>query len=145
MSTNQPWQIAELLPRFYEKNALSIAGLASQFKIVKFKFGHDPLLVDDSQTPPALSPFDPAGTDIKNVFYEGTINPSEDVVWANGRLLFRCIMPENTLSAPKQYSQTGLYDADGDLVAVSIDLPDWVTPEEGINTHPYVNFPISGE
>lgn len=94
---------------------------------------------------PALSPFDPAGTDIKNVFYEGTINPSEDVVWANGRLLFRCIMPENTLSEPKQYSQTGLYDADGDLVAVSIDLPDWVTPEEGINTHPYVNFPISGE
>ncbi|PWY32279.1 hypothetical protein [Vibrio vulnificus] len=145
MSTNQPWQIAELLPRFYEKNALSIAGLAKQFKIVKFKFGHDPLLVDDSKTPPALSSFNAAENDIKNVFFEGTINPAEDVVWANGRLLFRCIMPENTLSEPKQYSQTGLYDDDGDLVAVSIDLPDWVTPEEGINTHPYVNFPISGE
>lgn len=145
MSKNQPWQIAELLPRFYEKNALSIAGLAKQFKIVKFKFGHDPLLVDDSQNPPALSPFKPAENDIKNVFYEGTINPAEDIVWANGRLLFRCIMPENTLSEPKQYSQTGLYDDDGDLVAVSIDLPDWVTPEEGVNTHPYVNFPISGE
>ncbi|MBT2909450.1 hypothetical protein PL84_02515 [Vibrio anguillarum] len=144
MSTNKPWQIAELLPRFYEKNALSIAGLTEQFKINKFKFGHDPLLVDDSKTPPALSRFNPDDNDIKNVFYEGTLNPAEDIIWANGRLMFRCLMAENTLSEPKQYSQTGLY-WDNELVAVSIDLPDWVTPEEGINTHPYINFPISGE
>lgn len=139
---NKPWQIAELLPRFYEKNALSIAGKAPHFKIVKFKFGHDPALVDTTTTPPTLTKFNPAHTDIKNVFHEGTF-AADDIIWSNGRLMFRCVMPENTLSAPKQYSQTGLYDANDNLIAVSIDLPDWITPEEGVTTHPYINFPLS--
>ena len=140
---NTPWQIAQLLPRFYEKNALAIGGIASPFKIVKFKFGHDPLLIDDTVSPPGLRPFNESENDIKNVFFEGEFKVSEDVVWSDGRLLFRCIMPENTLSEPKPYSLTGLYDDDGDFIAVSVDLPDWVTPEEGVNTHPYIIFPIS--
>lgn len=140
-SNNAPWQIAELLPRFYEKNALSIGGKAPQLLVSSFKFSHDESLIDRSTNPPTLKRFPPSKNTVENAFYEGTFS-SDDIIYSDGRLMFRSLMSENTLSAPKEYSLTTLHDQDGDIVAVSVDLPDWVTPSEGINTHPYINFPI---
>lgn len=136
------WQKANLLPRFYEKNAKSIGGITSQFKIVKFEFGHDPDLIDDGTNPPTLTPYSGDRNDTPGKFYEGTLD-ADDIVYSEGRLLFKCRMPENTVSEPKQYSLTILRDNDGDVVAASVDLPDWVSPDEGIETHPYINFPMN--
>lgn len=142
MATNaKPWQRAMLLPRYYQKNAYSIAGLTPQFQITHFQLGHDPNLVDESTSPPTLKTFDPSLNQLDNVFYEATFKPG-DIVFANGRLLFKCVMPEGAIAEPAKYSLTGLIDQEGDLIALSLDLPDWVTPTEGVRIHPYINFPI---
>ncbi|MCD9516410.1 MULTISPECIES: hypothetical protein [Photobacterium] len=140
-TSNSPWQIAELLPRFYKKNALSIGGKAPQLIVSSFKFSHDESLISRATNPPTLKRFPPNKNTVENVFYENKFN-SDDIIYSEGRLMFRCIMAENTLSSPREYSLTTLHDQDGDIVAVSVDLPDWVTPGEGVNTHPYINFPI---
>ncbi|CCO46642.1 conserved hypothetical protein [Vibrio nigripulchritudo SOn1] len=141
--SSSAWQLAKLLPRFYEKNALSICGKASHFKITTFKFGHDPKYVNESKSPPELVAFDENENTISNIFYTGTLDPNTDVVWSNGRVLFRCEMPKGGVSSPSKFSLTGLFDNDGDLVAVSVDLPDWVTPDESLDVHPYIQFPIA--
>lgn len=140
VTNNAPWQIAELLPRFYEKNALAIAGKSPQLLIKSFKFSHDESLVDRGFNPPKLSRFPPSKNTVENVFYAGNFD-DENIIYSEGRLMFRCIMPENTITDPAQYSVTTLHDQDGDIIAASVDLPDWVTPNEGVNTHPYINFP----
>ncbi|MCX4030456.1 hypothetical protein [Spartinivicinus marinus] len=141
ITNNNTWQRALLLPRYYEKNAHSIAGLSSQFQIKKFQLGHDPELIDETTNPPGLRTFDTALNQLANVFYEAPFKPG-DIVFANGRLLFKCVMPEGAIAAPAKYSLTGLIDQEDDLIAVSLDLPDWVTPTEGVRIHPYINFPI---
>ena len=140
-NNNAPWQIATLLPRFYEKNALAIGGKISQLKIVKCKFSHDESLIDRTTNPPTLKPFPEQKNTLENVFFEKTFT-AEDILFSQGRLLFKCHMPESTLSKPAEYSLTTLHDEDDDIMAVSVDLPDWVTPGQDINTHPYINFPI---
>lgn len=134
------YQIATLLPRFYEKNAQSIGNLDGHFKITRYDFGHDPSLIDNSTTPPTPKPYLGSRNDTPNKFYTGTFQ-SGDVIYTNGRLLFKCRMAKGELSTSKEYSLTVLRDADGDAVAVSVDLPGWVTPAEAIETHPFINFP----
>ena len=138
------WQKANLLPRYYSKSAKSIGNLAGHFRIMTFEFGHDPSLINTSTNPPTLSSYDSGRNDTPNKFYTGAF-ASGDVVYneSDGRLLFKCRMPENTLTEPKEHSLTVLRDADGDVVAVSVDLPDWVAPDEGVETHPFINFPLS--
>ena len=140
---NTTWQIAAILPRFYEKNAKSLGGIVGQFKIISYEFGHDSELVDASTSPPTLRPYDAARNDTPGKFYAGDFGSGDVIYNEDGRLLFKCSMPENAISEPVQYSLTVLRDMDGDAVAVSVDLPDWVVPAEGVETHPYLNFPVS--
>ena len=141
-SGKDAWQRAQVLQRFYDLNAVSIGGIGEHFQIVKFRFGYDPTLVDETPVPPILYDIPTNLESIPNVFYEGTFDPARDIAYGNGRLLFRCLMPKNAVIEPHQYSITGLYDQNDNLVVVSLDLPDWITPEDNINTHLFINFPF---
>ena len=142
MPTKDSWQVAEIMPRFYELTALGAGGLGSPFKIAKFKFGHDPALVNESGDVPSLRNIPDDMRDIANVFYEKNFNIKTDVIYSKGRLLFRCRMPEKAVTAPQKHSLTGLYDTNDNLVAISLDLPDWITPSDSGDVHLYINYPF---
>ncbi|EKQ3696062.1 hypothetical protein QRC94_003767 [Vibrio vulnificus] len=136
------WQVAILLPMFYEKVGKSAGGISRHFQFSTFKLGHDPDLIDETGSTAFIKDIsDMSALTIKNVFYVGNIVP-ENVAWDNGRLIMKLEMPAGEISEPKRHSQTGIYDLDDDLIAVAIDLPDWLTPTEPFEIRPYINFPV---
>lgn len=134
--TEQTWQEAVLLPKFYEKSALSASGLGDRFRLSEFGLGYG--LVDESTEPPTIEDI-PCDLDaVPQEFYRQDLE-KDDFVFADGRLLIR-MTPTVRVDEPHKFSVTGIYDQDGDLVAVSVDLPDWVTPAEMLHLNGYIVY-----
>jgi len=139
MADDLTWKSAKLLPRFYDSIARSLIGAAPCRPIVKFKAGHG--YVDESVDPPVFLEVPDDLIDVPNVFYEGT----PELAHSDGRILARCHIPKGSVTDPRKYSMTGLYDDQGSLVAVCLDLPDWLVPSDWHTTFAYIDFPNVGE
>ena len=134
--TSDSWQEAVLLPKFYEKSALSASGLHTRFVLSKFGLGYG--LVDESTTPPTIQDI-PCDLDkVPEEFFTQELE-KDDFVFTDGRLLIR-MTPTVRVDEPHKFSVTGIYDQDDDLVAVSVDLPDWVTPAEMLHLNGYITY-----
>ncbi len=132
------WQLAILLDRYYEKVGKAAAGMGSCPKFVEFRAGYAPDLMDNTAVPPSLLPIPRDMVDIPNEFYRAEVVAS----YSNGVTLCKCEIPQSGVSAPVQHNIIGLFDQDGDLVAVALTLPDWVTPSEVYRAYPAITFPI---
>lgn len=133
------WKSAKILPHFYDRIGQALIGAGPCPKIVKFKMGHG--YVDESVEPPALLEIPDDLADIPNVFFEGV----PELVHSDGRVLSKCHLPQGSVLEPRKYSMTGLYDDQDQLVAVCIDLPDWIVPSDWQTTYAYIDFPNVGE
>lgn len=138
MSEAINWQSAKIMPRFYDSIARAMIGEGGCRHIAKFKMGYGYL--DESTTPPEILEVEDDLEDIPNVFFEGV----PVLHYQDGRILARCHMPDGSVNEPRQYSLTGLYDDQDNLIAVSVDLPAWVVPSNRHTTFTYVDFPHIG-
>lgn len=138
MSEATNWQSAKIMPRFYDSIAEAMVGEGGCRKIVKFKMGYG--YVDEGVSPPEVQDVEDGLADIPGVFFEGV----PDLTYRDGRILARCHMPDGSVTEPKPYSLTGLYDDMDNLVAVSVDLPAWVAPSNRHTTFTYIDFPHVG-
>lgn len=139
MSEAINWKSAKIMPRFYNSIARAMIGEGGCRKIATFKMGYGYL--DDTVSPPTILEVEDDLEDIPNVFHEGV----PTLTFRDGRILARCHMPDGSVTEPRHYSLTGLYDDQGDLVAVSVDLPTWVVPSDRHTTFTYVDFPNVGD
>ncbi|MET4696656.1 hypothetical protein [Endozoicomonas lisbonensis] len=134
--TETTWQQAKLLPKFYEKSALGASGLGNKFTIAEFGLGYG--FIDDSTEPPTIKEI-PDDTDkVPDEWWRQELSP-DDFIYTDGRLLIR-MTPNDRVDDAKKFSVTGLYDQDGDLVAISVELPDYVTPSEALHLNGYIAF-----
>lgn len=132
--TSIQWKSAKLFDRFYDGIGNDMIGGERRY-IAKFKFGYG--YVDDSQEPPALLDVPDGLTEIPSVLFEGV----PELSYSDGRILVRCHMPQGSLTEPKRYSMTGIYDNMGDLLAVTNDLPAWLVPSTRHTAYAYIDFP----
>lgn len=139
MADGLDWKSAKILPRFYDNYARSLIGEGACRRIAKFKMGHG--YVDESSTPPVFQEIPDDLSDIPGVFFEGT----PELTYSDGRVLARCHLPQGSVTAPNKYSLTGLYDDQDELIAVCLDLPDWIVPSDWHTTYAYIDFPNVGE
>lgn len=135
---NNAWQLAILLDRYYEKVGKAAAGLGSCPKFMEFRAGYAPDLLDTSTVPPTLLPIPRDMTEIPNEFYRAEVVAS----YSNGVTLCKCEIPQSGVSAPVPHNIIGIFDQDGELDAVALTLPDWVTPSEIYRAYPAIMFPI---
>ena len=134
------WQQAKLMNRYYEKVALSAAGNGVCPHFTEFRAGYG--LVDDSDPAnPILAPIPPNMREIPQEFYRGLV----EVSFSDGVVLCKCEIPQGAVGSPVRHNLIGVYDQDGDLVAVCHTLPDWVTPTEIYRAFPAVTFPFEQE
>lgn len=131
------WQQSRLLNRYYEKVGLAAIGKGSCPHFTEFRAGYG--LVDDADSShPVLKPIPPNLTDIPSEFYRGLVESS----FSNGVVLCKCEIPQGAVGTPVRHNLIGIFDQEGDLVAVCQTLPDWVTPTEIYRAFPAVTFPI---
>lgn len=135
------WKGAKLMPRFYDGIAKSlIPGVDGNCqKITKFKFGYG--FIDESAAPPEILDIPDDLEDIPNALFEGV----PDLTYSDGRILARCRMPQGSVTEPRQYSLTGLYNDSDQLIAVTIDLPSWLVPSDMHTVYSYIDFPHVGD
>lgn len=133
------WQAAKLLNLYYEKVGKAAAGKGSCPQFTEFRAGFG--LLDESVVPPKLLPIPPNMTTIPDEFYRGLV----EVEYSNGVTLCKCEIPQAAVGAPVRHSLIGICDQDGDLVAVCLTLPDWVTPTEIYRAFPALTFPMEEE
>lgn len=88
--------------------------------------------------PPTLLPIPRDMTEIPNEFYRAEVVAS----YSNGVTLCKCEIPQSGVSAPVPHNIIGIFDQDGELDAVALTLPDWVTPSEIYRAYPAIMFPI---
>jgi len=131
------WKRTAILPLFYWKMARSFCDLLPCPRIKKFKLGFG--YVDESGTTPVFLPIPDDLADIPEAFFEGV----PEAAASEGRALFSCVVPTGSVAAPTRCSMLGLYDQDGDLVAVGQFLPDWITPDESNIFRPLIDFPTT--
>lgn len=131
------WQQAKLLNRYYEKVALAAIGKGHCPRFAEFRAGYG--LVDESDpNKPELLPIPGNYAEIPNEFYRGLV----ETEYSQGIVLCKCEIPQGAVGAPVRHNLIGLFDEDGDLIAVCATLPDWVTPTEIYRAFPALTFPI---
>lgn len=142
MPDNSPkvWQRAKLLNRYYDKVGLAAAGIGRCPRFVEFRAGFG--LVDEySPSDPVLQNIPPDMKEIPNEFYRGLV----DVSYSAGVALCKCEIPQGAVGSPVRHNLIGIYDDEGDLIAVCSTLPDWVTPSEVYRAFPAITFPREEE
>jgi hypothetical protein len=133
------FQVSKLLNRYYEKVGKAAAGTGQCPRFATFEAGYGFIDEDvpDGETPEILNV--PADQEtVPGVVYSGDI----EAAYSNGSTIAKCVIPVGAVSTPKKLNVFGVYDQDGDLVAVSVTLPDWLTPTEAYTGYPTVNFPM---
>lgn len=134
--TNE-YQQAKLLNRYYEKIGLTAAGQGSCPVFTEFHAGFG--LVDESDPEnPVLEAIPADMSEVPREFYVGSI----EAEYSNGITLCKCEIPVGGVSEPQRYNLVGLFDQEGDLVAVCTTYPDWVTPTESDRSYPAISFPL---
>ena len=139
MSDTTPavWQQAKLLNRYYDKVGRAAAGQGHCPHFTEFRAGFG--LVDESNpAKPILQKIPPDMEEVPEEFYRGLVTAS----YSAGTTLCKCEIPQGAVGAPVRHNIIGIYDQDGDLVAVCVTLPDWVTPAETYRAFPAMSFPI---
>jgi hypothetical protein len=129
-----------LLSKFYDRIAGTLAGTEPCVRIGQFRFGHG--FVDESTSPrPTFQPIPGDLEAVPGEFFSGT----PEMLKADGRVLVRCRLPKGSVTEPQKFSIIGLYDTEGNLLAVMQDLPDWITPDDSHTAYGYLDFPHLGE
>lgn len=133
------YQRSKLLNRYYEKVGRAFAGVGSCPRAVTFSAGYGLVneAVADGALPELLNiPADIE--DVTNVFYTGSVTAA----YSNGATVCNCEIPKGAVSNAVKCNMIGIYDNDGELIAVCTTLPDWVTPTEGYKFLPTITFPV---
>lgn len=139
-SSSKVWQRAKLLNRYYDKVGLAAAGIGRCPRFVEFRAGFG--LVDEySPSDPVLQNIPPDMEEIPNEFYRGFV----EVSYSAGVALCKCEIPQGSVSSPVRHNLIGIFDDEGDLIAVCSTLPDWVTPSEVYRSFPAITFPREEE
>lgn len=138
--SNDNYQAITLFSRFREESAKSFAGLRDQFKIKGFVMGYTPSLINEAER--KVQPVADNSETTENVLHQANFKDT-DVSYGGGKILLKCICPPNVLSTPKKYSTLWLVDNNDKLIGAKVDLPDWVTPKEGVETWVYINYPVA--
>lgn len=134
------WQRAKLLNRYYDKVGLAAAGIGRCPRFVEFRAGFG--LVDEySPSDPVLQNIPPDMEEIPNEFYRGFV----EVSYSAGVALCKCEIPQDSVGSPVRHNLIGIFDDEGDLIAVCSTLPDWVTPSEVYRAYPAITFPREEE
>lgn len=133
------WKTGKVFPRFYDKIGLSILGKRDAPRIKTFKMGYG--FVDTGLTPPGLLALPDTENDIPDVFF----SDSPVMEYGDRRILVACRLPQGALAESKHYNLTGLFDDEGDLVAVTQDLPVWISPSDRYTVYTYIDFPNVGD
>lgn len=139
-SSPKVWQQAKLLNRYYEKVGLAAVGKGSCPHFTEFRAGYG-LVNDNDPANPILLPIPPNIKEIPNEFYRGLVDSS----YSDGVALCKCEISQGAVGIPVRHNLIGVYDQDGDLVAVCQTLPDWVTPTEIYRAFPAITFPLEEE
>lgn len=142
MPENPPkiWQQAKLRNRYYEKVGLAAAGKGICPRFEEFRAGYG--LVDEYDIEyPRLLPIPANMKEIPNEFYRGIV----EAQYADGVTLCKCEIPQGAVGAPVKHNLIGIFDGEGELVAVCQTLPDWVTPTEIYRAFPAITFPVEKE
>lgn len=137
--SDEIFQISEIMNRYYEKVGKAAAGEGSCPVFTTFEAGYG--FVDENVPEgeiPVLSSVPADLEEIPNVFYTGDV----EAQYSNGATIAKCEIPTGALPSPQKCSVIGIKDQFGDLVAVCVTLPDWVTPTEAYITYPTINFPM---
>ncbi len=136
----QIWQLSKLLNRYYEKVGKAAAGKGRCPRFAEFRAGYG--LVDETDPArPTLLPIPGTMKEIPNEFYRGLVNAE----YSEGAVLCKCEIPQGAVGAPVRHNLIGVYDEEGDLIAVCATLPDWVTPTEIYRAFPAITFPMDNE
>ncbi|MGE9984901.1 hypothetical protein [Desulfovibrio sp. SGI.169] len=138
--TPKVWQRAKLLNRYYDKVGMAAAGIGRCPRFVEFRAGFG--LVDEySPSELELQDIPPDMKEIPGEFYRGFV----DVSYSAGIALCKCEIPQGAVGAPVRHNLIGIFDDEGDLIAVCSTLPDWVTPAEVYRAFPAITFPREEE
>lgn len=139
-NSSKIWQRAKLLNRYYDKVGLAAAGIGRCPRFVEFRAGFG--LVDEyTPNDPVLLDIPPDMKEIPNEFYRGLV----EVSYSAGVALCKCEIPQGAVGSPVRHNLIGVFDDEGDLVAVCSTLPDWVTPSEVYRAFPAITFPREEE
>lgn len=141
---SESYKRSTLLTKFYDRIAGALSGTEPCTRIAEFRFGYgfiDEANPDPATDLPALLPVPSDLAALPGEFFVGTPQMQK----SDGRVLVRCHFPTGSVTEPKKYNLTGLYDQQGNLLAVMQDLPDWLTPSDEHTTYGYLDFPHLGE
>jgi hypothetical protein len=142
MPENNPvWQRAILLDKYYEKVGLAAIGEGGCPRFVSFEAGYGLLDYSAVVEPDDLPVIEPIPRDMASVpgsFFSGAITGE----YAAGKLTLSGVIPAGGVSTPQLCSLVGIFDQDGDLVAMCASLPDWVAPNEIYKTYPIITLPM---
>lgn len=134
------YQQSKLLNLYYEKVGKAAAGQGACPHFVEFRAGFG--LVDESDPAnPQLQPIPGNMSEVPNEFYRAGL----DAEYSNGQTICRCEIPAGAVSVATRFNLIGIFDQDGDLVAVCTTLPDWITPTETDRSYPTLIFPLEKE
>lgn len=134
------WQASKLLNTYYKKVGMAAAGKGHCPRFAEFRAGFG--LVDETDpAKPSLLPIPGTMTEIPNEFYRGLV----ETEYSNGIVLCKCEIPQGAVGEPVRHNLVGVYDEEGDLIAVCATLPDWVTPTEIYRAFPAIHFPMDSE
>lgn len=137
MADTVVYQRSKLLNRYYEKIGKVAAGVGSCPVFTEFRAGFG--LVDQTDPAnPVLLDIPANMKEVPNEFYRGLV----EAFYSNGVTQCKCEIPVGAVSEPKQYNLIGIYDQEGDLVAVSTTFPDWLIPTESERCYPSLTFPV---
>ena len=121
----------------------SIRGMTDEpYRIVGFKLGHDPSLLDVENN--AVTPM-PIDTDeALNVFYAGDLTFADFThIEDSNEIAVKCTLPPGQIDEPHQYSCLYLIDSNGEISHGAVRLPETVLPASGSETHIYIEFPMN--
>lgn len=139
-NTDKIYQRSRLLNRYYEKVGMAAAGQGACPRFTEFRAGYGLVDTSDPDNPVLLNI--PANMrDVPNEFYRGMV----DAEYSNGVTLCKCEIPAGAVDTPVKYNLIGIYDQDGEMVAVCTTFPDWVTPTETDRSYPALTFPLEVE
>ncbi len=130
------WQVSKLLNKYYEKVGQAAAGNGSCPRFTSFQAGFG--FIDESTTPPTILGIPATTTEVPEVFYSGSVT----CAFSNGATIVTCEIPRGAVEEPVKCNTIGVLDQDGELVAICVTLPDWVTPTEIYRAYPTVTYPI---
>ena len=139
MSFNTNYQRSKLLNVYYEKIAMTASGAEDAHCPVFTEWAAGFGLVDETDPDnPVLQDIPGDMTEVPREFYRDVI----ETQYSNGQVICKCEIPVGAVETPQRFNLIGIFDQDGDLVAVCTTLPDWVTPNEADRAYPILTFPI---